>query len=332
MYFSIDSNPRRGILGDPRIARISQGAEGRYADIKIDVAFKIVFGAPAHVDILIQMLECLIPGKKISSIEFMDKEIPGFFAIEKKTIFDLYCKTPEGDSFVVEMQLSGESFFTDRVLFYSTYPIREQLITPLEEARLVDGMKKKRPGSYKLSPVYMVSILNFRLPHADESCLREGLVSAYSIRSDKGNEEMTDALHFVYLELDRLPCTMDQPEKCKTMLQKLAYSFKYLSYLDERPSSFKEGLFRRIFEAAELANMTSAQRQQYDKEMTTAIDEVARLDYATEKGFQQGIQQGIQQGRREEKLLLARKLGAKGMGLDEIGQLTGLDTEDLKTL
>ena len=256
MYFSIDSNPRRGILGDPRIARISQGAEGRYADIKIDVAFKIVFGAPAHADILIQMLECLIPGKKISSIEFMDKEIPGFF--------------------------------TDRVLFYSTYPIREQLITPLEEARLVDGMKKKRPGSYKLSPVYMVSILNFRLPHADESCLREGLVSAYS--------------------------------------------FKYLSYLDERPSSFKEGLFRRIFEAAELANMTSAQRQQYDKEMTTAIDEVARLDYATEKGFQQGIQQGIQQGRREEKLLLARKLGAKGMALDEIGQLTGLDTEDLKAL
>ena len=82
MYFSIDSNPRRGILGDPRIARISQ-AEGRYADIKIDVAFKIVFGAPAHVDILIQMLECLIPGKKISSIEFMDKEIPGF-AIEKR--------------------------------------------------------------------------------------------------------------------------------------------------------------------------------------------------------------------------------------------------------
>lgn len=285
-----------GCLEEPRIAHPLYGTCQRYADIMIDSAFKMVFGSAANMDIMIALLECLIPDKKIARLEFHDKEIPGFFVIEKKTIFDLYCKTPEGETFVVEMQLSGETYFTERALFYATYPLREQLITPLEERKSLRRGRKKQIRNYHLNPVYMVSILNFTLPHEDVSCLREGLVSSYSLRSDEGNEQMTDALHFIYLELGRLPYGVTEMGKCRTLLEKLAFALKYISFLEDRPLEFSEEFFRRLFHAAELANMTKDERENYDHDMTTYIDEVARIDYAMERGERIGLEKGERLG------------------------------------
>ena len=105
------------VLNDPLIDNIPPETQARYANIMLDTAFKIVFGSAANKSLLIQLLECLIPGKKISSLKYEDKEIPGFFVTEKKTIFDLYCKTDKGERFVVEMQLHEQTHYCDRALF-----------------------------------------------------------------------------------------------------------------------------------------------------------------------------------------------------------------------
>ena len=55
---------------------------------------------------------CLIPEKKISDVTFHDKEISGSFIGDKKTVFDLFCTSTEGDTFVVEMQLVEQNYFT----------------------------------------------------------------------------------------------------------------------------------------------------------------------------------------------------------------------------
>ena len=79
---------------------------------------------------------------------------------------------------------------------------------------------------------------------SDAGNLREGLVSSYSIRSDrKSGEQMTDALHFVFLELPRLKVGKDHPEKCLTMLEKIAFAFRHISFLQERPESFSGEFF-----------------------------------------------------------------------------------------
>ena len=182
---------RSSVLMDYRMEDISYGTRRRYADIMIDRGFKIVFGSPANKDLLISLLECLIPECRIADIRFLDKEVPGFTMQDKKTIFDLNCRAPDGKTFVVEMQLGQQTYFCDRALFYSTYPIREQLLSSGEGSG--DGPAR----GYRLNPVYVVSIVNFCLPHESASVLREGLVSSYSLRSDRGNELMTDALHFV---------------------------------------------------------------------------------------------------------------------------------------
>ncbi len=287
------------ILEDARIKDISREAQSRYANIMYDTAFKLIFGTRANRKLLIELLECLIPEKKISDVTFHDKEIPGYFIGDKKTVFDLFCTSTEGDTFVVEMQLVEQNYFTDRMLFYSTYPIREQIVSPLEEERIRKRKAKvHQRDTYRLDPVYMVGILDFRLPHEQKDCLREGLVSTYSIRSDhgEGGEQMTDALHFVFLELDRLTIDKDHPEQCRSLLEKIAFAFRHISFLNERPVEFGEEFFRHLFHAAELANMTSIQRRHYDRDMQALLDYRAQMKCATEKGLKQGIEEGLKQG------------------------------------
>ncbi len=316
-------------------------ARARYANIMYDTAFKLVFGSEANKSLLIELLEALIPGKKISDVTFHDKEIPGYFVGDKKTVFDLFCTTERKESFIVEMQLHGQRFFTDRVLFYSTYPLREQIVSPLEEER-VRRMRESGDESwrdqvpkrnYRLNPVYMVSILNFALQHDRLEDLKEGLVSSYSVRSDGGpGEQMTDALHFVFLELPRLEVDKDHPELCRTTLEKIAFAFRHLSFLQERPESFSGEFFEHLFHAAELAGMTLDERNQYDQDMTTEIDKIAQLDYAIEQGMEQGLEKGLRQGREEGLLLAAQNLKAEGIPAEVICRATGLSQETVHAL
>ena len=110
----------------------SSGQEVRpFANLMMDTAFKISFGKESGGQNMIYLLEKLLPGKHITEIEYTDKEHPGLFLSEKKSIFDLECKAGD-ESFVVEMQVQKKSSFQDRVLYYSTFLLREQLMTPLE--------------------------------------------------------------------------------------------------------------------------------------------------------------------------------------------------------
>jgi len=55
--------------------------------------------------VLIQILELLIPGKRISSIAFTNKEKHGLVISEKVVNFDLLCTDAEtGEEFLVEVQ------------------------------------------------------------------------------------------------------------------------------------------------------------------------------------------------------------------------------------
>lgn len=321
------------VLEEPRIPynALSKRTRSRFANLMLDTAFKVVFGLPACEQTLIELLEALLPSKKIQSIQYLDKEIPGFFMEERKTVFDLFCKGDNEEKFIIEMQLNAQKHFQDRVLFYSTFPLREQLITPLEEQRLRNSGKRRKIKDYHLIPVYVISIINFKLEHGQDSSLRDGILSSYSLRNDLGGELMTDALHFLFLELPRLAYNKDEAFRCKTLLEKIAFVFRHSSFLEERPVEFSEDLFKRIFQAAEVANMTSEQFHQYQKDMTTAIDLIAQRDYAHEEGFNEGIIEGMKEGNkkgREEGMSLERdriirRLRDRGMTPEQIHEIVG---------
>ena len=299
----------------------------RFANILFDETFKIVVGAPGNEPLLIRLIETLIPGKKIRFLERLDKENHGLVISDKNTTFDLFCTSEAGEQFIVEMQFAEQETYHERMLFYATYPLRAQMDARIRAVERLSGITRDRMD-YRLHPVYVLSMLNFSLPHEGDEALEEGLVSRFSIRNDGNGEIMTDALHFIYLELGRLGRKKGEEALCRTPLERLAYSLKYMHMLDERPNGFDDDLQQMLFTATELAGMTQEQRQEYDKTMTTKIDIIEQQETARKRG----LEEGMEKGRLEGLLDVAGKMRAEGLPAELICRITGLSAEQLKAL
>ena len=304
---------------------------GKYACILFDKTFKVTLCKQENEDLLREIIELLIPGKHIAELKLERNELSGFVVSEKTVIFDLLCTDADtGEKFVVEMQFAEQHSYQDRMLCYATYPIREQLALKLEERRKGDVIDRM---DYTLKPVYVISLVNFALPHESPEALEDnGLISRYSLRNDNFDEAMTDALHFVYLELGRLPYSENEASKCKTLLEKFAFSLKYIHTMTRQPEAFDDPLMDKLFKVTELASMTMKERDNYEKEMRTQLDIIAEKQFAREKGWEEGREEGRQEGRQEALKSVVANLKKMGLTTAEIAKATALPEEQVREL
>ena len=275
---------------------LSSQQEPRYACILFDSTFKAIICNPENEDLLIGIIELLIPGKHISQITFLNTEKHGIVISEKNVTFDLLCKDENtGEEFLVEVQNADQKSYRDRVLAYATYPIREQLASKLAVLK-EQGMKFGM--DYSLKPIYVISIVNFHFEHEDERALENGYISRHEIRNKHNSELLTPNLNLVFLELDRMELGPDEWEQCNSLLEKFVFSTKYMHKLNDLPESFEDNhLLERLFCAAELANMSVTERENYEKSMRTEIDRIAELDFAREAGKAEALAEGRAEGK-----------------------------------
>ena len=302
----------------------SLGLKGPFADLTNDVAFKWIFGRETNKDLLMALLNELIPDRDITDITlFKESNLP--YAKElKKGVFDISCKTANGEYIDVEVQVKPQDWYADRCLYYSTYNLQEQIS---------EGAKQ-----YSLKPVYVVSIMNFVRPHGPEWDMSR-ISSSYSLREDECHEKMTDSLHFVFVEL---PLFTKKWENLENDKERFYFCFRHLHELEEIPEGAIEGVFLKLAGQARLQAMPTKIKKNYINTMTTEIDKRAQLAYqiriATEEGhkigMEIGLEQGIQQGRSEGAAESARQIASKfkamGFPIESIAQATGLSIEEIE--
>ena len=327
----------------PNKTVLDDDAKGKFACLLFDSTMKTILGTQAHADLFIDILELLLPEKHISSITMLNKEYHGLNNSEKRATFDLLCRDDDtGEEFLVELQNANKTSFRERVLFYSYFPIREQLERKrnilTKEARL-DKM------DYSINPVYVVSLVNFALDHEYEGTLENNYVSCYGVCNKRTGEVLTNALNFVFLEMGRLPYSKDEAYKCRDRIERFVFSLKYMHTFEEFPSEFEEDpMLKKMAEAARLANLPMDQLLEYESAMRTEIDRWAERSYATNKGRAEGkaegIAKGIAQGRAEGivegkakgKAEDARAMLADGMSPALVSKYTGLSEEQIAAL
>ena len=285
---------------------------GKYACLLYDSTLKTVLGSVQDEQLYIDIIEFLIPDKHISSVTKLEKEKHGLVVSEKVVIFDLLCKDDiTGEEFLVEVQNAPDGTYKDRALYYSLVPIREQL----EKKQIEAGDESKRKKmDYSLKPVYVISLVNFVLKHESDKALEDNYVSRYELRNGLNGEKMTEALNFVFVEMGRLPYSKDERHKCKTRLERFIFTFKYMHTFEEYPSEFEEDpLLKKLAKAAELANMTVEQREQYDSAMNDEFARLVETNYA----------------REEERSFFVNKLHSKGMSVSEISNMTDIPEDEV---
>ncbi len=278
----------------------------RYIDFYTDFAFKKIFGTEANKDLLISFLNGLLNlegEKEIEDLTYMNTEQLGESTSERRAIYDVYCQTRKGDRFIVEMQKAKQDYFKDRTLYYSSFAIREQ------------GRKGSMdmPWDYRLSPVYVVGILNFEM---DDS-MSDKVITKVKLKDDE-NRDFSDKLNFIFLEM---PKFRKEESELATFIDKWLYVIKNLCRLADKPAALTEGIFKKLFSVAEIAAFTKEERYDYEESLKNSRDMYNTLVSAENKGRAEGRAEG-------ELALLTRLVFAqkeKGKNPSEIAELLDVD-------
>lgn len=289
-----------------------------YADLLNDFMFKRIFGSEANKDVLIAFLNRMLPDMGIEDVTFIPTYHLGESSADRQAVFDLSCQCKNGSTFIVEMQRARQRHFRERALFYTSYPIMEQgrLAREQYESEKVELQHKGLPvpefkWDYHLSPVIMVSILNFSLDHSP-NWPQHRYYSSYSLREETYGERMTNNLRYVFLELGRFFC--------------------HIQDMTERPEGFEEIEFERLFNLAKIANFTAEELRTYHNSLNHMCDYANTIDYAREEGLEKGIERGRVEGRAEERADMILKMYSKGMTLQEISSLLDISESELKSI
>ena len=272
-----------------------------------DFGFKRIFGTDPNKELLVNFLNSLFDGEEvIKDVKYLNSENVGDVYTERKAIFDVYCENEKGEKFIVEMQNAYQTYFKDRSLFYSTFPIREQV-------------PKGSDWNFCLKKVYVVALLNYRM--SDEAFDSSDTIHTIALMDTKTNKVFNAKLMFKYVEVGRFDKTDDE---LISLSDKWMYVLKNLSRLDNRPSSLREKIFTKLFDAAAIARFTPMELREYEDSLKAYRDIKNSLDTAKEEGRAEGRAEGI--------AMVVKNMHAKGMDIDVIASITGLNKDEVESL
>ena len=281
--------------------------EERYISLLTDFGFKRIFGTDPNKELLINFLNSLFDGEEvIKDVKYLNSENVGDVYAERKAIFDVYCENELGEKFIVEMQNAYQTFFKDRSLFYSTFPIREQA-------------PKGSDWNFCLKKVYVVALLNYKM--SDEAFDSSDTIHTIALMDTKTNKVFNAKLMFKYVEVGRFDKT---DEELTSLSDKWMYVLKNLSRLDNRPAALREKIFSKLFAAASVARFTPTELREYEDSLKAYRDIKNSLDTAKEEGREEG--------REQRNIEIAKKMLAAGMDIDIIINMTDLSKDEIEKL
>ena len=294
------------------------GKKAKFIDPLSDWGFKKLFGTEANKEILLEFLRDLFPDKRIEDIAYLNNENQGLSESDRKSVFDVVCRTVAGDRFIVEVQKKDQRYFMER-----------------------------SDWDFRLTPVYMVGILNFALKHdcpggtAAENGGNPKLIHRYDLRERETGELMTDNLHFVFIEVGAFD---RKEEELESVMDKWMFVLKNMARLLDRPEALQERIFRKLFEAAQIAAMPHEEQVLYRDNMMTENDYRNCIDFAREEGHASGFAEGEArglaageakgraEGKSEGIVTVAKSMKAKGYAIADIMDVSGLSQKEVEDL
>ncbi|MBD9271445.1 MAG: Rpn family recombination-promoting nuclease/putative transposase [Prevotella sp.] len=269
--------------------------EERYISLLTDFGFQRIFGTAINKDLLICFLNSLFDGKQVvKDVSYLNPEHVGDVYTDRKAIFDVYCEGENGEKFIVEMQNAYQTYFKDRSLFYSTFPIREQ-----------------------------AALLNFDMN--EEAFEKEKIRHSVQLCDTATHKVFYDKLELIYVEIAKFNKSLEELE---TLYDKWLYALKNLYKLTQRPKELCDKVFDRLFEEAEIAKFTPQELREYEASKIAYRDIKNSVDTAKREGIAEGMEKGMEKKSHE----IAKKMLTKGMDEATVMEITGLSAELIQQL
>ena len=221
----------------------------------------------------------------------------------KETIVDVKCITKNGTVVIIEVQLSGNSRFPERILYYWSTNYSKLL--------------KKGEGYEDLTPVISINLLNFYLNKNDKN-----VHSCYMIYDTKNARLLTDHLQIHIIELKKFKFKDNNLKKdlnywlgffttnnMEAYMSEIVKEKPIMEEAHKRYNNFiRSRLMMREYEKKEI--------YQYDKQIT----------------LKEERQEGRKEGIKDEKYSIAKTLKQMNMDNASISKATGLPIEEIEKL
>ena len=230
---------------------------------------------------------------------------------DKETIVDVKCITKNGTVVIIEVQLSGNSRFPERILYYWSTNYSKLL--------------NKGEGYEDLTPVISINLLNFNLNKKDSN-----VHSCYMIYDTKNKRLLTDHLQIHIIELKKFKF------KDKSLTKDLNYWLGFFTtknmeeYMSEivKEKPIMEEAHKRYNNFIRSRLMMS----EYEKKEIYQYDKQIMLKDERREGIKEGIKKGKLEGIKERNYSIAKNLKKAGSDIKFISEITGLTIDEIKKL
>ena len=291
----------------------------RYVNLLSNSGFKAVFGDRANKDVVMSVMNMLLPeGKRVRDIFYAPTEHQGQLETNKEFRYDFMCHGTDGSFFIVEVQNSPEKFWFKRCVSYAS--------------RVYDR-QNRRGEEYVVPPVYLIGLMGIDVKHADPALWEGRYVSEYTFREKTTNELQDDTIFIIFAELRRFDKELSE---CGNDLEKMLYVIKNGWRLQNQPPELQDEIFARLLDACDIPRFSEDKRIKYDKDMYDERRRNGELAAAREEGIEEGMEkgmkQGIEKGREEARKEDAVRLKELGVSVEIIARATGLDADVINSL
>ena len=230
---------------------------------------------------------------------------------DKETIVDVKCITKNGTVVIIEVQLSGNSRFPERILYYwaSNY----------------SKLLKKGEKYDDLTPVININLLNFNLNKKNSN-----VHSCYMIYDTKSKRLLTDHLQIHMIELKKFKFKDNNLKKDLNYWLGFFTTNNMEAYMSEivKEKPIMEEAHKRYNNFIRSRLMMS----EYEKKEIYQYDKQISLEDKRREGIKEGRREGRLEGIKNEKYSIAKNLKKSGLDIKFISENTGLSIEEVEKL
>lgn len=291
--------------------------------VRFDWAAKRILRDKANFGVLEGLLTVLL-NEKITISQILESESNQNYRDEKFNRVDIKAINSKGEIIIVEIQLTRELYYLERILFGVSKAITEHITLGSK----YDSVKK----------VYSINILYFDLGKGADF-LYHGKTSFIGVHTG-------DKLQINTKEKDAISmCTPEDIFPEYYIIRVNEFNKVATTPLEEWISYLKDGQIKESTTVPGLAEarqklqylkMSKEERQEFDNYIDAIMTQNDVLDTAKmeghAEGHAEGLAEGLAEGRAEEKLANARNFKALGVSTKVIMQATGLTAEEIEKL
>ncbi len=286
---------------------------------KIDLVFKKLFGSEENKDILLSLINAILPvNEQVAAITLKNPYNISDYAEGKLSILDIKAQAEDGRIFDIEIQIRGSSYYGKRALFYWAKIFGSQLDYAFDETD--SNLNISEVGYSDLKKCIVISLMDFNF-FQDARYYR-----FYTLKDGDTNEKHKD-LDYLDLYFIELKKYQGKLENVKTTLERwitfLNNAHKYdTQKLPKELAEIKE--IRKACQKLDVMFLDEQERQYYESQQKFWLDQNSFLKEKLEKA--------VEQAEINSKIEIAKNAIKKGLDNQFIAELTGLSIEQIEAL